>query len=128
MFQRKKVIILICLVWLILSSCKDSNVADESIQNEILLCDLSLPKEYELIFKDKYYPEGEVSNENDSIYMFKKDDSKIEITIKYFNKKKSENIDDRINSLTEELYSDNNSFTVKYKKKQVCGFSNIHSE
>lgn len=48
--------------------------------------------------------------------MFKKDESNIEIRIKYFNKNELENIEDEINSFTEELYSDNNSFDIKSKK------------
>lgn len=116
MFQNKYFISLSFLVIFLINSCKDKPLLNESKQNEILLSKLSLPKDYKLIFKDKYYPEGEISNKNDSIYLFKKDESKIEITIKYFNKNKFKKIDNRINSYKEELYSDNNSFNIKYEK------------
>jgi len=115
MSQNKYLIMLICIISLLSNACKDSTF-NESKQDEVLLSNLSLPKDYKLFFKDKYYPEGEISNKNDSIYVFKKDESKIEITIKYFNKHKLENTDDRINSFTEELYTENNSFNIKRKK------------
>lgn len=117
MMQNRYLISLICLVIFLINSCRDNTFLNESKQNEVLLSKLSLPKDYKLIFKGKNYPEGEMSNKNDSIYIFNKGESKIEITVKYFfNKTELENIDDRINSYTEELYSDNNSFNVKYKK------------
>lgn len=116
MFQNRYSITLICVVLLLVSSCKDAASDNDPKQNKVLLSDLSLPKDYKLQFKDKYYPEGETYNKNDSIYVFEKDGSRIAITIKYFNKSKLERVDDRINSFTEVLYSDNNSFDIKAVK------------
>lgn len=116
MFKNKYLVVLICLVLFLINSCKDSASLNKPKQDEVLLSKLSLPRGYTLIFKDIYYPEGEISNKNDSIYAFKKDGSKIEITIKYFNKDEVENIDDRINSFIEVLHTDNNSFAIEHKK------------
>lgn len=54
MSQNKYLVLLICLILLSTNSCNDTTHSKESKQDKVLLCNLSLPREYKLIFKEKY--------------------------------------------------------------------------
>jgi hypothetical protein len=121
MVKNKYLISLIFFHLFLFYSCKEESNHSNLKEKEVLLSKLSIPKDYNVIVKDHYYPEGEISRKNDSLYVLKRGKTKIEISVKYFldegfSKAPKDNIENRMNLFTEGLFIDNKSFKLLAKK------------
>ncbi|MGV3459870.1 MAG: hypothetical protein ACO1N9_05375 [Flavobacterium sp.] len=107
----------VLLLLLLLSSCTETLKQAKSEQKKVLLSNFTVPENYNLVYKNRYNAEGEHIGWNDSTYVFQNGKSEIAIIVQYFSKKRiHEDIDERIDNFTEELISDNSSFTIRNKK------------